>query len=96
MAAGSFVSHMARRRRRGVSWRRETSCERPEYLEARKQREHGGGGGHISGGEDPRGLRGGRWAVSREARGVNGGRRARSGYRAVKQSAAGRDASRQD
>jgi hypothetical protein len=54
-AAGSFVSHMVRRRRRGVSWRKETFCERPEYLEARKLEEHGGRG-HMSGRENPRGL----------------------------------------
>jgi len=57
MTAGSFVSHMERRRRRGVSWREETWCEEAGYLEARKQEEGGGGGGHISGGEEPR-LRG--------------------------------------
>ena len=38
-AAGSFVSQMARRRRRGESWRGALRG----YLEMRKQKEHGGG-----------------------------------------------------
>ncbi|KAF2652878.1 hypothetical protein K491DRAFT_28899 [Lophiostoma macrostomum CBS 122681] len=47
---------MERRRRRGVSCRRETFCWEPGYFEARKTREQGRGGGHISGRGDPRGL----------------------------------------
>lgn len=31
-----------------MSWRRQTCCSRPEYLEARKQRDDGGRDEHIS------------------------------------------------
>jgi hypothetical protein len=70
---------MARRRRRGVRWRRETLCKTPGYLEARDLREQGGEGGHISGRKNPRGSSAGReFRVRCEARKV-GNRRIEAG-----------------
>jgi hypothetical protein len=65
-AAGSFVSQMARRRRRGENWRG-TLCG---YRETRKQKEHGGGK-HMSARATPQGRSDGR-RVAMRGRGVAG------------------------